>query len=42
VVNGNLYTREDLDLLLDYVEGQANSLAISARLLWGIIRSEMF
>jgi hypothetical protein len=42
VFNGNLYTRADLGRLLDYVEEQANSFAISSRVLWGYIRKEMF
>ncbi len=42
VVNGNLYTREDLDRILDYVQGQANSLVIASRLLWGLVRSDFF
>ena len=40
--NGNLYTREDLGRLLDYVEEQANSFAMSSKVLWGYIRKEMF
>jgi hypothetical protein len=42
VFNGNLYTREELSRLLDYVEEQANSLSISSKLLWGLIRSPAF
>lgn len=34
IFGGNVYTHEDLDDLLSYVEGRAKSLPVSVKLFW--------
>jgi hypothetical protein len=37
IFNGNLYRRQDLDRLLDYVKSQARSLSVGIKVLRAIV-----